>query len=602
MARRTNKIETIISAKDLATATLRKVQLSTVALGVAIGNLATSLITKGLNAIRGWLNVALENEQANIRLKGALAGVGQMSDEVVESLGKQIKALQAATGASNTMVTQQMTQLIAMGISTDKVGDAVRMVKALEGANIRGEQAMRAVARALQGDYDGFNRLVPAVRTAKTELEKIRAINATLATGQSIVEDNLNSVSGAWSALTARIGDFKNDIVEVIFRGARLGSTLREIQDNLGKLKDSEGFQGFLAGIERAASMVADIASAFSSGKIKFGDMAKDFGSLILAALKDGAHLIGKAISEAMGKQWWGSKTDEQRMEKLQQQLESAQRAAQLQASAGTIGGFQGNAAGQVKILQEKIKSLQEKIDAGGSHFAAAMERVGKKLEETKPAETIDDIFKSLEKHYGINQPGKTAPPQLTIDTTADEEAKRKHREQVDYFIARGEVINSLKKKEQEAQQEKLDNENAIKKAQEAEKAAADKAAKAREKAAWALEQNVAELIGHAREEREQGKAAAREMRNEDRMRKKVNRAREQLEKGQRITRSQQDLIRAFDIRELAVKDAKRREEEHKAAQAKIDELQKRRDKVQEDILDIQTQIRDNLDQAVKME
>ncbi len=602
MARRTNKIETIISARDLATATLRKVQLSTVALGVAIGNLATSLLTKGLNAIRGWLNVALENEQANIRLKGALAGVGQMSDEVVESLGKQIKALQAATGASNTLVTQQMTQLIAMGISTDKVGDAVRMVKALEGANIRGEQAMRAVARALQGDYDGFNRLVPAVRTAKTELEKIRAINATLATGQSVMEDNLNSVSGAWSALTARIGDFKNDIVEVIFRGARLGSTLREIQDNLGKLKDSEGFQGFLAGIERAASMVADIASAFSSGQISFGDMAKDFGTLILAALKDGAEMIGRAISDALGKQWWGSRSDSQRMETLQKQLERAQRAAQLQASAGAIGGFQDNAAGQVKLLQEKIKALQDKIDAGGTNFARAMKKIEEELEKAKPTKSIDDIFAEYERQLGINQPGKAAAPQLAIDTSADEAASRKRREQLDYFIAHGKIINDLKKKEEENQRAKLEAEEAIRKAQEAEKAAAEKAAKARDKAAWALEQNVGQLIDHARAERQQGKDAVREMKNEDRMRKKVNRAREQLEKGQRITRSQQDLIRAFDIRELAVRDAKQREEEHQAAQKRIDELQKKRDKVQEDILTVQTQIRDNLDQAVKME
>ena len=71
-----DNIKLPLSAKDLASGVIGRVRMSTIALGTAVGNLATKMLTGAINGTRGWTNAALEAEKANVMLDAALRGVG----------------------------------------------------------------------------------------------------------------------------------------------------------------------------------------------------------------------------------------------------------------------------------------------------------------------------------------------------------------------------------------------------------------------------------------------------------------------------------------------------------------------------------------------
>ena len=66
----------------------------TVALGVAVGNLASKMISGAVNGVRRWIDEALEAERANVMLDAALRGTGQYTDEVARKMKDLAGAIQ----------------------------------------------------------------------------------------------------------------------------------------------------------------------------------------------------------------------------------------------------------------------------------------------------------------------------------------------------------------------------------------------------------------------------------------------------------------------------------------------------------------------------
>ena len=206
-----------ISAKDLASGVIQKVSARTVALGVAVGNLASKLISGAVNGVRRWIDEALLAERANVMLDAALRGTGQYTDAVARKMKDLAGAIQDETGAVDEAVKGNIAMLATMGVSVDKMGEAARAVQALSALNFEGSQAAKAVALAMNGNMLGFQRMIPALRNATTETEKVEAVNKVLAAGYAQQKANLNTVGGAWKALKGRIGDAREDIVGAIF-------------------------------------------------------------------------------------------------------------------------------------------------------------------------------------------------------------------------------------------------------------------------------------------------------------------------------------------------------------------------------------------------
>ena len=158
--------------------------------------------------------------------------------------------------------------------------------------------AARAVAHAIDGDLEAFNRLSPAVRNATTDQEKALAINALVASGFEQQQANLRTVGGAWSALQGRMGDFREAVIGAVFEGLKLGNTFNDAQAKVGAFLKSDSFNSLTERIREMAALAKDIFTA-STGD--FGGTMKAIGQVIFAALSDGADVAAEKIASALG-------------------------------------------------------------------------------------------------------------------------------------------------------------------------------------------------------------------------------------------------------------------------------------------------------------
>lgn len=613
MARR--KIDVTIGAKDNASAVFKKVGASTVALGVALGNLAGKMISGVFSWLKAGVADALENEQANYLLAQALKRAGDASGEFTKSLGDQINALQGVTGASNTYLTQMATQLSTLGVQNNELGSTIRLLHALEGANISGESAMRAVTRAMQGDYSALSRYIPALRTATTEVEKWDIINQTAERGLQTQIDNLSTLTGAWKALKTHLGSVKDDIWEVISRGLGLGEMFGNLADAIDTFRNSEGFKKFLEQLERGATLVKGMTTALAGGDIKIGESFKFIGEYLLAVFKDGANLIGEAIATAIGKQWWASSSNTQKMEKLQAKLAAAQERAQLEPrhapvaagpmSVHRMGSGLVDSRQEVARLQSEITALERKMAAGGTNVAAVLDKYDsliatvKEVAETAVTPTASRVRKADEAVAKLRQ-----------------DSVQREKEALDRELAAARDAAERDRLRRQHEQAVIDAEEAIKKARAAEAMAAERVQKAAERRANAEEQlagmaqaAVGDIIQQIRDEARQRKDANKRADEWQKNREKAEKIRERLRLGGRATAHERRLLEADDRRKAAFKeaeDARLAEDlakfDQEAAKQRLEQAQKARDKVQEDMKGLLETIKDNLNQALTAE
>lgn len=293
-----DSIKIHIGAKDTASAVIQGVQARTIALGVAMGNLASKAIVGMINSMRGWIAEAIDAEKANTALDAALRGMGQYTPELAKQYRDLANAIQDETGASDESVKANIAQLTTLGVMSDKMGVATRSVAALAAMGRDGNMAMNAVARALNGDIAGFERFSPAVRNATTIAEKFAAADQMLAAGFEQQKAKLQTVGGAWEALQGRIGDAREDIIGAIFEGLKLGTTFNSMQASVGRFLKSDTFAGFTQALKDGAGYALDIAKAMTT-KGGVAEIGTAIGNIILGALKDGAEYLGVKISNA---------------------------------------------------------------------------------------------------------------------------------------------------------------------------------------------------------------------------------------------------------------------------------------------------------------
>ncbi len=296
----TNKLMIEIGAKDMASKVFKNLSASTVAFGVALGNLASKAITAGINGLRRWVDEALEAEKANVMLDASLRGIGQYTPQLAKQYRDLANAIQDETGASDEAGKANIALLASLGVMPENMAAAARGVQALNSLNVEGSMAAKAMARALDGDMSGFDRLSAAVRSATTDQEKAVEIGKFLQAGYEQQKASLQTVGGAWQALKGRIGDAREDMLGAIFEGLQLGKTFDGMQSSLGAFLKSDTFKNFTARLRDGAAYAVSIGKALSA-KGGASEVFGELGNVILAALQDGADYLAKKISGALG-------------------------------------------------------------------------------------------------------------------------------------------------------------------------------------------------------------------------------------------------------------------------------------------------------------
>ena len=540
-----------VSAKDLASGVIQKVSARTVALGVALGKLASKLIAGAVNGVRRWIDEALEAERANVMLDAALRGTGQYTDEVARKMKDLAGAIQDETGASDEAVKANIAMLTTMGVTTDKMGEAARAVQALAALNFEGSQAAKAVALAMEGNMLGFQRMIPALRNATSETEKVEAVNKVLAAGYEQQRANLKTVGGAWEALKGRIGDAREEIIGAVFEGLKLGQTFDSMQAAVGRFLKSDTFKDFTERLKSGADYVTQIVKAMSvNGGTK--EVLAAMGNVILAALKDGADYVGAKISEAFGKfnyvgraaRFWGAKS-------AGASTEEALRARDNALLGGKGGGNLKKALEQFDtIVKTRAAIHKESAVADKQALDSTVEQVSVQLDITKAIERDRDAIEKAAR--------------------ADE-ARAQHAANIKAIQA---DIEAAAERERQAQ---------------------DKAAKLQEQRRDAIKMNINDWIAA-----EQGKRreAAKNQADLKKAEERAGRLRDEKARGVRLSRRDAEWLEDFERNKALRKVGRveRAEDAARAARAEQDALNKRIEKLQEE----QKKILENIEAYLK--
>ena len=574
-----------ISAKDLASGVIQKVSARTVALGVAVGNLASKMISGAINGVRRWIDEALEAERANVMLDAALRGTGQYTDALSRKMKDLAGAIQDETGASDEAVKANIAMLTTMGVTTDKMGEAARAVQALSALNFEGSQAAKAVALAMEGNMMGFQRMIPALRNAKTETEKVQAVNKLIAAGYEQQKANLNTVGGAWEALKGRIGDAREDIVGAIFEGLALGKTFDDMQAAVGRFLKSDTFQDFTERLKSGASYVKQIVKAMS---VKGGtkEVLANMANVIVAAFKRGGEIVSEQILRAF-MPWKGRDPGENR----------GLIAGVIRASTGNLF-IDKNGRFRSQLMPKYTDRDNKSVTKGQRELDAALEAFSQTVKENvKEYEQLHDRAKEeneLARKFLESEDNRLEESERAF--LSEKAAAERDREILEKKNKKAEAEKKLARLAEEIKS----TEDAIYAAADRERSAREEIAAAEQKRAGMLKQSISDWIA-AQQEEEKRQEAVEKQNAKDR--KRAAYLRGMQDRGTRLSERDRDWLNKFDKRDLELREGGPLNAEAMAADAREQQIawQKNIEELQRKQTEVTEEIRDYLKEALEV-
>jgi len=214
------KVDIEIAAKDRAKGVLARIGRTMQGLqkhaDVAAKHARRVLIGTAL-ASAGIIKLAANQEAAVNDLNIALDASGQGAALWGKQLQDLASRLQSTTIYGDEFLMGIMANATAMGVTANKMEDLLKMTLGL--AKVTGQDlnaALRATILAQQGEYMMLRRYVPALRSAKTETEKMAAVQKTAHQGWLRVLAATKTMSGAIKQLKNLLGDLGEEMGAVI--------------------------------------------------------------------------------------------------------------------------------------------------------------------------------------------------------------------------------------------------------------------------------------------------------------------------------------------------------------------------------------------------
>ena len=267
-------------------------------------------------AIAGTVHAALEADKAESQLRSALAATGQEADANTERIKALANQLQRTTVYENDSIVALAAEATQLGVTADKLDGAITASIGLAAAlKINLSTALRASLQAGEGNFMMLSRMVPALRAAKTDSEKLAIVQKLTASGFKQATIEVNSFWGAIAQLKNETGDLVEAIGGAFLPAIRsIGMVLSK--DIIPPMKE------FIEQHKQLSSLLATITGGTVAlttalwGMSKAWKFLKEAGSMamllrpfmligakivaIAAALFGFGYFIGTAIKEFM--------------------------------------------------------------------------------------------------------------------------------------------------------------------------------------------------------------------------------------------------------------------------------------------------------------
>jgi len=460
------------------------------------------------------------------------------------------------------------------------MGEAARAVQALSALNFEGSQAAKAVALAMEGNMSGFQRMIPALRNAKTEAEKVAAVNKVLAAGYEQQKANLNTVGGAWEALKGRIGDAREDIVGAIFEGFALGKTFNSMQAAVGRFLKSDTFNDFKDRLKSGAAYVKQIIEAMGTdGGTK--EVLAAMGNVIVAAFKRGGEIVAEKILSA-----FRPMKDARAIWKNRGLVGAVMRKSPIDVAGHLLTKYtdrnnQSGTDGQ-RELDAALKAFSKTIKENVKEYEQLHDRTEDENELARRSLELEDNRLEVSERTFLSEKAAAERDAKIL------EAKEK---QLKLEGDRNRIADDLKSTEE-----------SIRDAADREQAAREEIADAAEERAGLMRQSISEWIAAQQDEEKRQKDVEKQNAKD---RKRAGRLRADQDRGVRLSPRDRDWLNKFDKRDMLLRDpANIGNAAEMAGRAQEDQgaLNKRLEKLQQEQKDILSRIEEFLKESLEVD
>lgn len=177
-----------------------------------------SKITIPLTAIAGTSLYAWgQQEEALQRMESALKNSGLSVDKYSAKFQELASNIQKFTVVGDETILKNEQFALSMGVSAENMEWVQRGAVALQEAlGINLTEATKKLAGALQGNIEPFNELIPEMRNASTESEKLAILNQKLSDYWQVAREKAETFNGALQQAKNAIGDAGEEIGKVL--------------------------------------------------------------------------------------------------------------------------------------------------------------------------------------------------------------------------------------------------------------------------------------------------------------------------------------------------------------------------------------------------
>ncbi len=211
----------------------------------AAGQLVADAAGKAIGAFTDFVvdsyKAALEADKAEQGLKMALETTGRTVEPLTDHFKKYASALQTQTNVEDEAIMGAQALLLQLTrLDKDGIDQATRGAIGLSKVfDLDLKSSARAVAQAYEGNFMAIGRMIPAVRDAKTEGEKLAAMQNGLNQMFNRAQGETDTFSGKLDAFKRILGDSQEIVGNAIVQHEGLGKALSMAAKALRDIVDS---------------------------------------------------------------------------------------------------------------------------------------------------------------------------------------------------------------------------------------------------------------------------------------------------------------------------------------------------------------------------
>jgi len=215
-----------------------KVSVGSIAAGQLIATSITAIASKAYEIGTAAVANFADAEAGAIKLKAAIGARGGDVAATFADYDKFAGVIQKLTVVDDDAVKGLLQQSEALGVTGDAAKRAAKNAVALQAARgISAQSAIRMTAALEQGNATMLTRMIPSLRNAKTDTEKVAMAQDMLAKMFKVAEAEAGSIKGAYAQMSNAISDTYEMVGTFIAENLQLVDVMQFVRDGFGKVQ-----------------------------------------------------------------------------------------------------------------------------------------------------------------------------------------------------------------------------------------------------------------------------------------------------------------------------------------------------------------------------